>query len=100
MAHDHELVPEALQEVDGLKVSASPWGPDDEIGRLNWITPDTNAAILDHLDGAHLFDLNVEYFIGMPSWAAAGGPPLAVPDFPTPPRATHPNPPSAASPTA
>ena len=32
-------------EKDGLKVSASPWGPDDEIGRLNWITPETNAAI-------------------------------------------------------
>ena len=32
----------ALHEQDGLKVSESPWGPDDEIGRLNWITPDTN----------------------------------------------------------
>ena len=52
MATDHELVPEAILEKDGLKVSASPWGPDDEIGRLNWITPETNAAILDHLDGA------------------------------------------------
>jgi hypothetical protein len=61
-------------EQDGLKVSKSPWGPDDEIGRLNWITPDTNRAILEHLDGAHLFDLNVEYFIGMPSWVAAGDP--------------------------
>ena len=36
---DHELVPEALIDKDGLKVSKSPWGPDDEIGRLNWITP-------------------------------------------------------------
>ena len=42
---------EALHEQDGLKVSKSPWGPDDEIGRLNWITPDTNRAILEHLDG-------------------------------------------------
>jgi len=78
MPHDHELVPEALQEIDGLKVSASPWGPDDEIGRLNWVTPETNAAVLDHLDGAHLFDLNVEYFIGMPSWVAAGDPPYGI----------------------
>ena len=61
-----------------LKVSKSPWGPDDEIGRLNWITPDTNRAILEHLDGAHLFDLNVEYFIGMPSWVAAGDPPYGI----------------------
>ena len=37
----------------GVKVSKSPWGPDDEIGRLNWITPETNAAILEHLDGSH-----------------------------------------------
>ena len=51
IATDRELVPEAILEKDGLKVSASPWGKDDEIGRLNWITPDTNAAILDHLDG-------------------------------------------------
>lgn len=71
---DPELVPEAIHDQDGLKVSKSPWGPDDEIGRLNWITPETNAAILDHLDGRHVFDLNVEYFIGMPSWVAAGDP--------------------------
>ena len=68
----------ALLEQDGLKVSKSPWGPDDEIGRLNWITPDTNRAILEHLDGTHLFDLNVEYFIGMPSWVAAGDPPYGI----------------------
>ncbi len=73
-ATDRELVPEAIIDKDGLKVSKSPWGSDDEIGRLNWITPDTNAAILDHLDGRHVFDLNVEYFIGMPSWVAAGDP--------------------------
>ena len=69
---------EAVLEQDGVKVSKSPWGPDDEIGRLNWITPDTNRAILEHLDGAHLFDLNVEYFIGMPSWVAAGDPPYGI----------------------
>src|SRR5947199_10789330 len=75
---DHELVPEALIDKDGVKVSKSPWGPDDEIGRLNWITPDTNRAILEHLDGGHVFDLNVEYFIGMPSWVAAGDPPCGI----------------------
>ena len=48
---DHELVPEAIVDKDGLKVSKSPWGPDDEIGRLNWITPETNRAILEHLSG-------------------------------------------------
>jgi kynurenine formamidase len=75
---DHELVPEAIVDKDGLKVSKSPWGPDDEIGRLNWITPETNRAILEHLSGGHVFDLNVEYFIGMPSWVAAGDPPYGI----------------------
>ncbi len=78
MAEDRELVPEAVLEDGGVKVSKSPWGPDDEVGRLNWITPESNAAILDHLDGRHVFDLNVEFFIGMPSWVAAGDPPYGI----------------------
>jgi kynurenine formamidase len=75
---DPELVPEAILDQDGLKVSKSPWGEDDEIGRLNWVTPESTAAVLDHLDGRHVFDLNVEYFIGMPSWVAAGDPPYGI----------------------
>jgi kynurenine formamidase len=74
VAPGNELVPEAILEQEGVKVSKSPWGADDEIGRLNWITQDSNRAILEHLDGSHVFDLNVEYFIGMPSWVAAGDP--------------------------
>ena len=62
------LTYEAVLEQDGLQVSKSPWGQDDEIGRLNWITAETNRAILEHLDGSHVFDLNVEFFVGMPSW--------------------------------
>jgi kynurenine formamidase len=69
---------EPILDKDGLKVSKSPWGEDDEIGRLNWITPDTNQAVLEHLDGRHMFDLNVEYFVGMPSWVAAGDPPYGI----------------------
>ena len=72
------LTYEAVLEQDGLKVSKSPWGPDDEIGRLNWVTPETNRAILEHLDGSHVFDLNVEFFVGMPSWVAAGDPPYGI----------------------
>jgi kynurenine formamidase len=78
MAADKELVPDAVLNRGGLKVSKSPWGPRDEIGRLNWITRDTNRAILEHLDARHVFDLNVEYFIGMPSWVAAGDPPYGI----------------------
>ena len=75
---EESLTYEALLERDGVKVSKSPWGNDDQIGRLNWITADTNRAILEHLDGAHVFDLNVDYFIGMPSWVAAGDPPYGI----------------------
>ena len=69
-----EFVFEPLLERDGVKVSQSPWGPDDQIGRLNWITPEATAAILGNLDGRHVFDLSVDFFKGMPSWMAAGDP--------------------------
>src|SRR4051812_25526930 len=38
-----EFVFEPLLERDGVTVSRSPWGPDDHIGRLNWITPEATA---------------------------------------------------------
>ncbi len=55
-------------------VGTSPWGPGDEIGRLNLITPKSRANILSRIDGSATYDLSVEYFIGMPSWQAAGDP--------------------------
>ena len=65
---------EAALEEDGLKVANSPGGR-----TTRW------AAELDHAGHEPrdpraprrrlLFDLNVEYFIGMPSWVAAGDPP-------------------------
>jgi hypothetical protein len=57
-----------------VQVSKSPWGPDDEIGRMNWITPESRREVLEHLDGSAVFDLGIEYFFGMPSWAAAHDP--------------------------
>ena len=74
MARDPELQPDTVLDRGGVKVSKSPWGSGDEIGRLNWITKESTRAILDHLDGNQVFDMNVEYFIGMPSWLAAGDP--------------------------
>jgi kynurenine formamidase len=71
---EEKLTYEAILEKDGVKVSKSPWGPDDEIGRLNWVTAESQKAILEALDGSKVFDLSVDYFIGMPSWAAAGDP--------------------------
>ena len=49
---DEPLVYPAIVDKDGLKVSKSPWGPDDEIGRLNWITPESNKRILESLNGS------------------------------------------------
>ena len=56
------------------QVGKSPWGPDDEIGRLNLITQASQQAVLSQVDGKTVYDLSVEYFIGMPSWQAAGDP--------------------------
>jgi kynurenine formamidase len=69
-----DLTFEPLFERDGARVSRSPWGPDDEIGRLNWMTPETQRAVVERMDATRLFDLAVEYFVGMPSWTAAGDP--------------------------
>jgi len=55
-------------------VGVSPWGPTDEIGRLNLITAESRANVLSRVDGSAAYDLSVEYFIGMPSWQAAGDP--------------------------
>lgn len=56
------------------RVATSPWGADDEIGRLNLMTEASRAAILGRVTGGRVYDLSVEYFVGMPSWQAAGDP--------------------------
>jgi len=58
----------------GEAVGKSPWGPKDEIGRLNLMTAESQQAILSRVNGTAVYDLSVEYFIGMPSWQAAGDP--------------------------
>jgi kynurenine formamidase len=55
-------------------VGASPWGSKDEIGRLNLMTKESRADVLGRVRGGAVYDLSVEYFIGMPSWQAAGDP--------------------------
>lgn len=55
-------------------VGRSPWGPDDQIGRLNLMTPESQARVLSRLAPGAVYDLSVEYFIGMPGWHAAGDP--------------------------
>jgi len=56
------------------QVGKSPWGAEDEIGRLNLMTNESQSKILSQLSGGNIYDLSVEYFIGMPSWQAAGDP--------------------------
>src|SRR5215470_10089050 len=78
MAVRDELTYEPLLERDGVRVSRSPWGPDDEIGRLNWITPEASLELLGRTGGARIFDLSVDYFMGMPSFQAFGDPPYQI----------------------
>ncbi len=66
--------PVAGEDAPRPRAGRSPWGPSDEIGTLNMMTPDSRRAILGRLDGARLYDLSVEYFVGMPSWYLLGDP--------------------------
>ena len=55
-------------------VGKSPWGAQDEIGRLNLMTDASRLAVLSRINSGRVYDLSVEYFIGMPSWYAIGDP--------------------------
>ncbi len=60
------------------QVGISPYGEADEIGRLNMMTAESRARILARADASRIFDLGVEYFLGMPSWALAKDPPYQI----------------------
>ncbi len=66
-------LPAAAAE-EARRVGTSPWGPQDEIGRLNLMSEASRADVLSRIKGGKVYDLSVEYFIGMPSWQAAGDP--------------------------
>jgi kynurenine formamidase len=79
--------PTLLQDAEGLIAartaqpgvpSRSPFGPEDEIGMLNLITPDSRRRVLESVDAGSTFDLSVDYFVGMPSWTAAGDMPFQI----------------------
>ena len=63
-----------MDSVPRNRVGTSPFGPNDEIGRLNLMTPDSRGRVLARVDPSHYYDLSVEYFMGMPTWVAAGDP--------------------------
>jgi kynurenine formamidase len=74
-----DLTPfEPLLEHEGVTVSRSPWGPGDEIGRLNWITSKASLGLLARVGGDRIFDLSVDYFMGMPSFQNFGDPPYQI----------------------
>ncbi|MEQ8337127.1 MAG: cyclase family protein [Cyclobacteriaceae bacterium] len=52
----------------------SPWGPDDEIGTLNMMTEASQLQVLSKISSGKVFDLSVDYFVGMPSFHALGDP--------------------------
>jgi kynurenine formamidase len=55
-------------------VGKSPWGASDELGSMNLMTDASRAAVLSRIAGGKVYDLGVEYFVGMPSWSAIGDP--------------------------
>lgn len=56
------------------EVTTSPFGSDDEIGMLNLIDAASRQAILSCADAGKIFDLAVDYFVGMPGWIEANDP--------------------------
>jgi kynurenine formamidase len=56
-------------------VGTSPWGAGDEIGTLNMMTTESRLQILSRVSAGKVYDLSVEYFVGMPSFHALGDPP-------------------------
>ncbi|MDQ6669417.1 MAG: cyclase family protein [Chloroflexota bacterium] len=57
-----------------FEVAKSPWGAQDEIGALNLITSESRSKIMAQADASRVFDLSVEYFVGMPTWSSLGDP--------------------------
>lgn len=56
-------------------VGKSPWGPDDEIGALNMMNDASRLSVLNTIGSGAVYDLSVDYFVGMPSFHALGDPP-------------------------
>lgn len=56
------------------EVGQSPWGPGDQIGRMNLMTGSGRREIIARADAAQVYDLSVEYRVGMPSWHGIGDP--------------------------
>jgi kynurenine formamidase len=60
------------------QASASPFGAEDEIGMLNLIDSNSMRRALAAVNTSRVFDLSVDYFVGMPVWTAAGDMPFQI----------------------
>lgn len=58
----------------GVAVGSSAWGSDDQLGALNRLRPDVRIDVLARADASKVYDLSVDYFVGMPSFQGAGDP--------------------------
>lgn len=56
------------------RAGRSPWGKEDEIGTLNMMSDASRLHVLQRIGGGKVYDLSVEYYVGMPSWYALGDP--------------------------
>ncbi len=57
-----------------IEVARSPWGADDQLGALNLLGDRVRADVLARADASRVYDLSIDYFVGMPSFQAAGDP--------------------------
>jgi kynurenine formamidase len=62
----------ALPCSQAAEVAKSPYGPDDEIGVLNELTADHSLTVLQRVSSGKVYDLSVDYFVGMPGLADMG----------------------------
>ncbi len=62
----------AVPEGWAAEVAKSPHGPNDEIGVLNTLTAAQSLAVLQRIDSGKVYDLGVDYFVGMPGLADLG----------------------------
>jgi len=56
------------------KVGQSPWGPNDEIGTLNMMSDRSRFQVITEITSGKIYDLSVDYFVGMPSFHSLGDP--------------------------
>lgn len=74
----------ATHASDPERVGTSPFGPQDEIGMLNKVTPDSVFKVLRRISSGKTYDLSVEFYVGMPSYYFLGQPRFQIWNVHTP----------------